>query len=109
MSRKRRGRHEGSIFQRGDGTWGGSLSLGYDGSGKRKRRVVYGGTKKEVQEELQRLQTDASTGMIADAGRLTVGAFIQRWLEHTAKSKVRPTTYARYEQLARLHVQPILA
>jgi integrase len=108
MARKRRGRSEGSIYQRADGRWVSSLSLGYDGRGKRKRRVVYGATKQEVQEKLRQLQTDALAGTLTDAGRLTVGEYLQRWLENTAQSKVRPTTYARYEQLVRLHVKPIL-
>jgi hypothetical protein len=43
MSRKRRGRGEGSIFERADGVWVGSVSLGYDTNGKRLRKTVYGG------------------------------------------------------------------
>ena len=31
-----------------------------------------------------------------------------RWLENTAKNKVRPTTLERYEVLVRLHLKPIL-
>jgi integrase len=54
---KRRGNGEGSIYQRGGGRWVGNITLGYDGAGKRNRRVVYGWTKGEVQTELTRLQT----------------------------------------------------
>src|SRR4051794_22161482 len=36
-NRKRRGRGEASIFERADGQWVGSISLGYHESGKRKR------------------------------------------------------------------------
>jgi hypothetical protein len=43
MARARRGRGEGGVFQReSDGLWAGTVSLGYDGTGNRKRRVVYG-------------------------------------------------------------------
>ena len=45
MARKRRGRGEGSIFQRADGRWTATITVGYDGNGKRKRRTVYGKTK----------------------------------------------------------------
>src|SRR5215472_16103722 len=48
MARKRRGRDEGSVFQRADGLWVSSISLGYTESGKRKRKTVYGATKQEV-------------------------------------------------------------
>src|SRR5258706_8843725 len=52
LTRTRRGRGEGGIYRRSDGTWCGSVSLGYDANGKRKRRVVYGDTKQEAQEKL---------------------------------------------------------
>src|SRR5262249_21187567 len=100
MARKRRGRSEGSIFQRADGQWVGSVSLGYDGSGRRKRRVVYGATKQEVQEKLRQLQHDAAAGRLADAGGMTVAEWLARWLE-TVKSRVQPKTHLRYEQLVR--------
>lgn len=108
MARKRRGRSEGSIFQRADGTWTASISLGYDDKGKRKRRVVYGATKKEVQEKLRAVQNAAVSGQLADAGTLTVAQYLARWLENTAKPRVQPKTHLRYEQLVRLRINPAL-
>jgi integrase len=95
MARKRRGRGERSIFQRADGLYVSSVSLGYDGNGKRRRKTVYGQTKAEVQEKLRRLHLDALTGNPSDTGRLSVGEYLQRWLENTAKNKVRPTDHLR--------------
>lgn len=46
--RKRHGRGEGSVFQRGDGLWVASTSLGYNADGKHVRKTVYGKTKTEV-------------------------------------------------------------
>jgi hypothetical protein len=40
MAAKKRGTGEGTVFQRGDGRWVGSLSLGFDQSGKRIRKIV---------------------------------------------------------------------
>jgi integrase len=108
MARKRRGRGEGGIYQRGDGQWVGSVSLGYDASGKRRRKVVYGATKDEVQKKLRKVQVKSDAGTLAEAGSLTVGDFLQNWLETTAKNKVRPTTYNRYEQLVRIHLIPAI-
>lgn len=48
MARARRGRAEGSVFRRKDGSWSAEASMGYDAAGKRKRRTVYGKTKAEV-------------------------------------------------------------
>jgi integrase len=108
MARKRRGRSEGSIFQRSDGLWVGTISLGYDGAGKRRRRTVYADSKADVQAKVRALQTSADAGALPDAGRITVGEYVNHWLEHTARPAVRATTYQRYEQLARLHVCPSL-
>src|SRR5438128_12137394 len=62
MPRSRRGRGEGSIYQRGDGIWTTSISLGYDGNGKRLRRVLYGDSKAEVQQKLRRHDLGTLTG-----------------------------------------------
>src|SRR5262249_6572323 len=106
-TRTRRGRTEGSIFYRkADNHWVGSVSLGYDGNGKRKRRFVFGDSKLDVQNKLQRLHLDASAGTLPDTGRLKVGDFLTRWLEATAKPKLRPNTYVRYELLVRKHLKP---
>src|ERR1700675_844869 len=102
-SRKRRGWSEGSVYQRADGKWVGGVSLGYKGNGRRKRRFVYAATKKDAQTKLRKLQTSADAGTLSDAGRLTVGEYITRWLANHARSSVRPTTFQVYEWLARKH------
>jgi integrase len=107
MKKKRRGRGEGGVYQRADGLWVGSISLGYDGEGKRLRKVVYGATKKEAQEDLRKLQNDAVAGRLADAGAMTVKEWLTTWLE-TVRSRVQPKTYLRYEQLVRLRLNPHL-
>jgi integrase len=106
MSRKRRGRGEGSISQRTDGLWEAKVSLGYDGEGKRRRKTIYGKTKGEVQEKLRKIQTDAQLGLMSDPTNLTIAKYLNSWLENTAKVKTSPTTYQRYEQLVRLHINP---
>jgi integrase len=104
-NRKRRGRGEGSVYQDGD-RWVATVSLGYGGEGKRRRRKVYGATKKEVLEKLGELRSRSP--LLSDVATMTVGEYVQRWLENTAKSRVRPTTYERYGELVRLHVIPHL-
>jgi integrase len=108
MARKRRGRGEGSVFERDDGQWVGSVSLGYAESGKRKRRTVYGATKEEVIDKLDRLRGDARAGNLPDAGSLTVGHLLDRWLQ-SAKSKLGVRTYEEREKTVANHVRPRLA
>jgi len=45
---KQRGHGEGSIYQRSDGRWAASITLG-----GRKRKTFYGKTRREVQEKLR--------------------------------------------------------
>src|SRR5262249_42089261 len=47
-------------------------------------------------------------GANLDVTRLTVGAFLERWLATTAKSTVRPTTLERYTVLVRRHLVPLI-
>jgi integrase len=107
MSRKRRGRGEGSIYERADGLWATSLSLGYNDAGRRRRRTIYGKSKSEVQEKLRQLIDDAVTGRLTDAPALTVKEWLARWLD-TCKGRLAPKTHLRYEQLVRLRINPHL-
>lgn len=106
MTNARRGRGEGSIFQRADGLWVATLNLGYDGKGKRSRRTIYGHTKREVQEKLIHLQSDTANGILVEPNKTTVGLFLKQWLETTVRTSVRETTLACYSNIIRNHITP---
>jgi integrase len=102
VARKRRGRGEGSIYQREDnGLWVTSASLGYDANGKRRRKYIYGATKAEVVEKLKEFDPHRT----AADGVLTVGKLAASWLERV-KASVDPGTVEMYEQHVRLHIAP---
>src|SRR5579884_288558 len=103
-SKKRRGRGEGSVFQREDGLWVGSISLGLTEEGKRNRRTLYGQTKKEVLDELDRLRSEARVGNLPDAGGLTVGQLLDRWLE-TSKASTETRTFEERRRLVKNHLR----
>ncbi|MGE3703510.1 MAG: site-specific integrase, partial [Hyphomicrobiaceae bacterium] len=94
---KRRGRGEGSIYQRSAGTWCATISVGYDSEGKRKRRTIFGTTKQDVQNKLQRLANTAPHLKDVVPDRVKVGEYLDRWLTTAAKPRIRATTYANYE------------
>lgn len=104
--RKRRGRGEGSIFERKDGKWCGVLTAGYDANGKRRRRYVYAPTKAAVLQQLTRLQHAGLTGTLGDPQRLTVADFLRRWLEDTARPSLRESTFTLTEMVIRRHIVP---
>jgi len=104
--RSRRGRGEGSLFRRRDGVWAGSITVGYDEHGKRKRRTVYGATKGDVLEKLAQLRADALAGILGDPQHLTVATFLHRWLEDVARPSVRASVHRRYTEIVRLRIVP---
>lgn len=102
--RKRRGRGEHSIYQRADGLWCASVSNGYAGDGRRKRRTFYGATKKDVQDKLQKATKE---GVNFDPTTMTIADYLERWFSD-AKQTVAPGTAKRYEEIYRLHVVPYI-
>lgn len=100
---KQRGNNEGSIYQRSDGRWVGAISLD-DG----KRKAFYGKTRNEVSRKVARALHELEQGVSPADDQQTVKDFLQRWLENTAKPKVRYSTYRSYEQLVRVHLVPEL-
>jgi integrase len=105
---KRRGNGEGSIYQRADGKWCSTLTVGHDENGKRKRRYLYGRTKAEVLEKLNALRSDALTGSLVEPSRLTVGEYVQNWIETVATQRIRKSTLATYQTLISKHMVPYL-
>jgi integrase len=74
----------------------------------RKRKTLYGKTRKEVAKELARALSDREGGLIFDAEGLKLRKYLTRWLEDSVKDTVRNTTYERYEQISRTHIVPML-
>jgi integrase len=58
-------------------------------------------------DKLGELQNKAGRGIDADAGSLTLAAWLTRWLE-MVRPTVEPNTYNPYERHVRLHITPIL-
>lgn len=103
---KRRGNGEGSIFQRDNGRWVGQIAVGYNANGKRLRRIVYGDTKREVQEAMTRLQNRKLNGTLGEESRLTVAEFMARWLEDSVRAKAAGTTFDRYTGIVKRQINP---
>lgn len=105
MSRKR-GNGEGSIYRRKDGRWVGQY-LVYTAEGP-KYRYLYGKTRRQVDEKLTKAKAERDGGLIFDAGKMSVGGYLDRWLSDSVKSTVRVSTYDRHEENVRLHIKPSL-
>ena len=105
--RRRRANGEGSIYQRAsDGQWVGSAYV-YTTTGVRKRRPVYGHSRDEVRQKLDRLQGDSASGIAVPDRSVTVGEYLEHWLARVREEK-RATTHRGYESAVRLHIAPVL-
>ncbi|HEY8853914.1 MAG TPA: site-specific integrase [Candidatus Dormibacteraeota bacterium] len=102
MRSGKRGNGEGSVYQRSDGKWCGALVV----AGR--RRVIYGSTRQDAAQKLAKAMDAASRGLLRQPSRLTVGGFLDRWLEDTVKPRVRPLTYSGYAVNVRRHIIPAL-
>jgi hypothetical protein len=98
----KRGNGEGSISRRKNGGWMAQYVV--HTAEARKRRTIYGKTRQEDAEKLARSVADRNGGLTFDAGGLTVGEYLDRWLSDSVKDTVRKRTYERYEQIARVHI-----
>lgn len=108
MSRKRRGNGEGSIYQRADETWCATISVGYDNQGKRKRRTIFGESKQDVQNKLAKLANEVAHQRDIEPQRIKLGEYLDRWLQDSAKPRVRETTHANYAGVIKNHIKPHL-
>ena len=105
IMRKRRGRSEGSLYQRSDGLWVASMRLGYSGS-HAVRKTKYAKTKQDAQAKLLTMQQRALTGTEARASRVSFEEFADRWLQDYVRLQCRETTFALYASLLKNHVIP---
>jgi integrase len=103
---KKRGNGEGSITRRKSGGWCAQYVV-YTSDG-RKRRTLYGKTRTEVAAKLSKALANRESGLVFDAGNLTMGEYLDRWLSHSVRDTVRRKTYERYESIVRMHLAPAL-
>jgi integrase len=103
MPTKRRGHGEGSIYQRRDARWVGSLTL-EDG----KRKYFYGKTRREVQEKLRVALNEQKQGMLATGPQQTVKHYLEYWLEEVHRPTVRLGTYTEYRKVIDGYILPDL-
>src|SRR5215203_4164985 len=94
----KRGNGEGSIYEhKRDGKkvgYRGAYTV-YTAAGP-KRRYVSGKTREEVRHKLTKAMADRDGGLIYEAGALTVGEYLERWLKDSVKGTVCQSTYEVY-------------
>jgi integrase len=100
LSRKR-GNGEESIYRRKEGRWVGQDTV-YTARGP-KYRYIYGKTRAAVAEKLTKALADRDGGFVFDAGSLTVGEYLDKWLTDSLRGTVQASTCERHEVNIRVH------
>jgi integrase len=104
---KRRERGDGAVYQRPDGMWCAVLDLGYV-DGKRRRKWLYGKTRKDVVEKLREAQRQQGQGVDLSAEQTTVAEFLQHWLTNVVAQGNKERTQESYGETVRPHISPAI-
>lgn len=77
--RKRQSNGEGHVYQRPNGTWAGTVRLGYKPDGTPHRPMVYAKTEAEARRKLRRIIADHEKGIPVQTRKRTVREFLAEW------------------------------
>src|SRR5882724_8933367 len=99
----------GQIVKRGDKTWLVRIFMGRDTKGKRRylNKTMHG-TKKDAEAYLSKTVTEISSGTFVEDSRITIDAYLKKWLATAARPRLRDNTYREYEGLIDRYVTPTL-
>lgn len=100
----RRGRGEGTVSERPDGTWIGQVTTGYTEEGKQKRKTVYGKTQAEALAKLAEIKQQLVSGTYADTD-LTLAGYLNTWLEQKSR-QIKPRTAFDYRYDVEKYILP---
>ncbi len=99
MAKKIRGKKEGSISQRPNGSWRAQISL----HGK---RLSYSAkTKQECLVWLREKQNQIDKGLSYDSSKIALAEYMAGWLA-SAKASLRYTTWTQYQRVTELYILP---
>src|SRR5262249_10733765 len=106
---KKRGNNEGSITRRKNGLWMAQVTIGRDPqTGKLKRATFYAKTRQAAAALLAKALREKQQGLLIAPQKMTVGEWLDTWLQEYKKPRVRPSTFDSYEMLIRRHLKPAL-
>src|ERR1700685_2718158 len=99
---------KGHLRERSPGHWAIVIELRDPATGKRRRKWhKFAGTKRKAQDECARLISELNGGLYIEPARITVGQFLDRWLEHITRLVSR-RPQERYGELVAKNLKPLL-
>ncbi|RYP88678.1 site-specific integrase [Nocardioides guangzhouensis] len=104
--RRNRPRGAGTAYKRADGRWAAQIFVTESGTNRRVRKTIYAKTRKELEEKRTELISAEARREPIPPSKLTVAAYLEEWLEHLAKPRVRPTTFVAYRNYVEKYLVP---
>lgn len=98
---------KGTIIERKDGRWMGVVELPKDGTGKRRRKYIYGKSYTEVEEKQIELLYDLQNSLYVKGAKTKFGVYLDEWVNNYTENKSE-TTAELYKMYAEKHVKPLL-
>lgn len=105
---KRRADGEGSVRQKRPNLWEARIVAGHKKDGSPIYKYVSGRTQKEAYEKLRELIAEYSNVELTENSRITVEAWMQKWMDEYMMFSIREQTWKSYESVIRLHIIPNL-
>lgn len=102
-----RGKGESSVYKDERGYWVTAITLP-PRDGKRRRKVIRRKTKGEVLAAMDKYRAELREYGDLNTNDMTVKQWFAYWLKNIAVKDVRPKTFERYEQIARIWVTPTI-
>ena len=101
---------KGHVKQRSKGSWTIWIDIGRDPeTGKRKQQTItVHGSKKDAERELRAILTRIEGGAHVKPTKLTVGEYLEQWLQDYAAVNTGPRTYEGYAGIVHGHLIPAL-
>src|SRR6266545_520722 len=102
--RGKRGNGEGSVyFDERLKIWRATVQIGAG-----KRRYLSGKTRQDVAQKLVAAAREIQQGQLPPNQRLTLGQYLDQWLEQSAKPRLKATTFESYHHYITKHIKPAL-
>jgi integrase len=103
VTKKRRGKGEGSLYLRGDGYWVAELNVPHQG--RRQRVVRSAKTRQAANRKLQKAKAELERSVLVSSSA-TVEQWLRYWRDEIASERIRPSTLAGYNTYIEQHLIP---
>lgn len=99
---------DGLVRKRSDGRWEGRIIVGHKEDGKPIFRSVFAKTQKELMDKLHRSIETFRGVELTENANLTLGAWLDKWLEERMRFTIRESTLDGYRRLVKNYIKPHL-